>query len=50
MERVETMEEADFILNSGPWGHEETLAHHADRPALGVARGLPMVCANPDRW
>lgn len=48
LERVERVEEAEFILNSGPWGHDETLADHEDRLALGVARGLPMVCANPD--
>jgi HAD superfamily hydrolase (TIGR01459 family) len=45
---VETPEEADFILNTGPAGWEDTIADYA--PVLGAARerDLPMVCANPD--
>jgi HAD superfamily hydrolase (TIGR01459 family) len=45
---VETPEEADFILNTGPAGWEDTIADYA--AVLDAARGrdLPMVCANPD--
>ena len=45
---VETPEEADFILNTGPAEWEDTIADYA--PVLRAARerDLPMVCANPD--
>jgi HAD superfamily hydrolase (TIGR01459 family) len=45
---VETPEEADFILNTGPAGWEDTTEDYA--PVLHAARerDLPMVCANPD--
>jgi len=45
---VETPAEADFILNTGPAGWEDTIADYA--PVLRAARerDLPMVCANPD--
>src|SRR5438034_4248270 len=40
--------EADFILNTGPAEWDDTIEDYT--PALGAARarGLPMVCANPD--
>lgn len=47
-ERVRDLAEADFIVNSGPWGYEETLADHEDRLREGARRGLKMICANPD--
>src|SRR3954447_3459012 len=45
---VETPEEADFILNTGPAEWEDT--HEDYVPILQAARrrDLPMVCANPD--
>jgi HAD superfamily hydrolase (TIGR01459 family) len=45
---VETLANADFILNTGPAEWEDTIADYA--PSLETARdhGLPMVCANPD--
>ena len=45
---VETPEEADFILNTGPAEWEDT--HEDYAPVLQAARrrDLPMVCANPD--
>jgi HAD superfamily hydrolase (TIGR01459 family) len=45
---VETPEEADFILNTGPAEWEDT--HDDYAPVLRAARrrDLPMVCANPD--
>lgn len=47
--RVRTVEEADFILNTGVVEYSETVADHDAVLAAGVARGLPMLCANPDR-
>ncbi|MGE0724361.1 MAG: TIGR01459 family HAD-type hydrolase, partial [Alphaproteobacteria bacterium] len=46
--RVSDVAEADFILNSGPWGYEETLADHEPRLQVAIGRKLPMICANPD--
>ncbi len=46
--RSVTLDHADFILNTGPVELTETLADYQDLLAQGVARGLPMVCANPD--
>jgi HAD superfamily hydrolase (TIGR01459 family) len=45
---VATPADADFILNTGPAGWEDTIADYA--PVLDAARlrDLPMVCANPD--
>jgi HAD superfamily hydrolase (TIGR01459 family) len=37
---------AQFLLNTGPDRYEETVDDYA--PLLDAARGLPMVCANPD--
>jgi HAD superfamily hydrolase (TIGR01459 family) len=39
---------ADFILNTGPWGWEEKAAHYEAVMQAACARGLPMICANPD--
>ncbi len=48
LEFVDTAEEAEFILNTGPAGWEDRIEDYQPmlRPAL--ARELPMVCANPD--
>ncbi len=48
LEFVETPGEADFILNTGPAGWEDTIADYA--PVLEAARerDLAIVCANPD--
>jgi HAD superfamily hydrolase (TIGR01459 family) len=51
IQRVATPEEAEFVLNTGPdpeRGNEEVGPY---RPALErcAARGLPMLCVNPDR-
>lgn len=45
---VEDAATADFILNTGPAGWDDTVDDYAPLlwPALG--RDLPMVCANPD--
>lgn len=44
-----TVDEADFILNSGPWQHGDTVEAWLPVLERGAARGLPMVCANPDQ-
>ena len=45
---VEGIGDADFILNTGPAGWDDTLADYAPVLIAAQARGLPMVCANPD--
>lgn len=42
------IEEADFLLASGPDKATHTIADYRDFNARGLARGLPMLCANPD--
>jgi HAD superfamily hydrolase (TIGR01459 family) len=48
LEFVEGIGAADFILNTGPAGWDDTIEDYA--PVLHAARerNLPMVCANPD--
>lgn len=46
---VTTVEDADFILNTGVVDYAQTVADFDAVLRLGVARGLPMLCANPDR-
>lgn len=48
LERVERIEDADFILNTGPWGWHETVGEYEPLLAAARARDLPMVCSNPD--
>jgi HAD superfamily hydrolase (TIGR01459 family) len=45
---VETPGEADFILNTGPAGWEDTIEDYAPVLHMARERNLPMVCANPD--
>jgi HAD superfamily hydrolase (TIGR01459 family) len=45
---VEAPEAADFVLNTGPWSFDETVADYQARLDRCRAAGLPMVCANPD--
>src|SRR5438270_1370232 len=45
---VETPDEADFILNTGPAEWDDTIEDYAPVLHAAHARGLPMVCANPD--
>lgn len=40
---------ADWILNTGPEEPGASVADYEARLAEGAARGLPMLCANPDR-
>ena len=48
LDYVESAEEADFILNTGPAGWEDTIEDYAPQLAAARARDLKMVCANPD--
>ncbi|MGH7066139.1 MAG: TIGR01459 family HAD-type hydrolase [Stellaceae bacterium] len=45
---VDSPEAADFILNTGPAGWDDTVEDYAPLLRQGLARDLPMVCANPD--
>lgn len=45
---VDMPEDADFILNTGPAEWDDTLETYAPVLHAAAARGLPMVCANPD--
>lgn len=42
------LEDADLIVNTGPWEDGETVADYEDKLVLGAEMGLPMICANPD--
>lgn len=46
--RVDSPEEADFVLNTGIDGYDETLVDYAPLLQRCRALGLPMLCANPD--
>lgn len=48
LDMVTTLPQATFILNTGPWDDEATVAQYEETLKEGVARDLPMVCANPD--
>ena len=45
---VATPEAADFILNTGPAGWRDRVDDYAPLLRRARARGLPMICANPD--
>ena len=45
---VETVEDAEFILNTGLSENDETIEQHEPLLRRGVERRLPMECANPD--
>jgi HAD superfamily hydrolase (TIGR01459 family) len=48
LERVADIDDAEFILNTGPSDWDETVAQHEPLLRAARARDLPMVCANPD--
>jgi len=48
LELVSTVQEAEFILNTGPAGWDDRIEDYASQLRGALARGLPMVCANPD--
>jgi HAD superfamily hydrolase (TIGR01459 family) len=45
---VDDVAAADFILNTGTWGWEAETTPYDPVLRDGAARGLPMICANPD--
>ncbi len=47
--RTTDPEEGEFVLVSGPFDDSMTLADHEPALASCLARGLKLVCANPDR-
>jgi HAD superfamily hydrolase (TIGR01459 family) len=48
LDLVETAEEAEFILNTGPAGWDDRIEDYRPLLQRALERGLPMVCANPD--
>ncbi|MBF0560939.1 MAG: TIGR01459 family HAD-type hydrolase [Alphaproteobacteria bacterium] len=40
--------QAEFVVNTGPWGPDDTVADFEPVLVACAARHLPMVCANPD--
>jgi HAD superfamily hydrolase (TIGR01459 family) len=48
LERVAEIAAAEFILNTGPSGWDETVEQYETLLQAARARDLPMVCANPD--
>lgn len=42
------IDHAEFILNTGPWDLNETVEDYVPKMKAGLARKLPMICANPD--
>jgi HAD superfamily hydrolase (TIGR01459 family) len=45
---VDSLAAADFILNTGALNDTDEVATYRDFLDEGLARGLPMICANPD--
>ena len=45
---VAAVTDAEFIVNTGPWLDDETVADYESRLVESARSGLPMVCANPD--
>jgi HAD superfamily hydrolase (TIGR01459 family) len=48
LEFVDRPERADFILNTGPSGWNDTIEDYAPLLRQSLQRSLPMICANPD--
>ena len=48
LEFVDTAEEAEFVLNTGPAGWDDRLEDYEPILQLALDRNLPMICANPD--
>ena len=48
IERAAAFEDAEFIVNIGPWRADAAIEEYERDLALAVGLGLPMICANPD--
>jgi HAD superfamily hydrolase (TIGR01459 family) len=48
LEFVDTAEEAQFVLNTGPAGWDDRLEDYEPLLQVALDRNLPMICANPD--
>jgi HAD superfamily hydrolase (TIGR01459 family) len=48
LEFVDTAEEAEFVLNTGPAGWDDRLEDYEPLLQVALDRNLPMICANPD--
>ena len=48
IEIVAKVDDADFLMNTGPTELDETVEHYMAPMRRAIARHLPMVCANPD--
>lgn len=48
LDMVTAPEAGAFILNTGPWRDEETVADYEDVLSRAAALGMAMICANPD--
>ena len=48
LERAGTFEDADFIVNIGPWRADAALGDYEEDLARAARLDLPMICANPD--
>ena len=48
LRKVDCVSEAGLIVNTGPWGDEETVNDYERLLQDGAAAGVKMVCANPD--
>lgn len=46
---VKNVSEADFILNTGPWGDDDKLDNYVGILNEGVKFNLNMICSNPDK-
>ncbi len=48
IEQVDSADEADLILNTGPWLDDEKTEDYEELLAQSAALGVKMLCANPD--
>ncbi len=48
LDSVDALEDADFIVNIGPWRGDAALVDYEEDLARAAELGLPMICANPD--
>lgn len=49
VEVVDTLEDADWMLVTGPDDDHDPVSHYEDMLHLALSHNLPMLCPNPDR-